>query len=132
MAVLVISPMPRHREQHLAGGAVLGNVAELGFELRHPCLHEPDLIEHEAHRTAQDERQAGVLVGQVTRHLRDTGGCSLGHHETELAAKAAQGVDAPGARALPGFTRAVQRLEGLLLDRLDRHRLDVLGTGGFE
>ena len=41
-------------------------------------------------------------------------------------------VDAPGARALPGFARAMQGLQRLLLDRFHRHRLDIAGPGRLQ
>ena len=52
--------------------------------------------------------------------------------DAEFAQQAAEGIQPPGTRREPGGTQAVQRRDGLLLNRFDGNRLNLFVPIGFE
>ena len=66
-----------------------------------------------------------VRIGEHPADLLHAQARALRDRDAELAAEAAQRVDARGARGHPQRAGAVQSLQSLLLDRLHAHRHDV-------
>ena len=73
----------------------------------------------------QDRPARGAIASTPVRE-------PCGIAQPELAAEAAQGIDARGAGAHPQRTGAVQALQGLLFDRLYPHRGNVGGAYRFK
>jgi len=121
-----------HAQQCLAGRALFGELRQLLRQLPDASLHQPDLFQQQAHRAAQHRGNTRLLVGDIACDLGDSRGGTFRHEQSELAAEPAQRVDAPGARALPRFPRAMQGLQRLLLDRFHSYRLHIGSTHGLQ
>ena len=55
-----------------------------------------------------------------------------GDEDAEFTQQASDGIEPRGARGEPGGTQAVQRGDGLVLDRFDGDRVNLLVPIGFE
>ena len=73
-----------------------------------------------------------VRIGEHAADLLDAEATALRDDDAELAAEAAQRVDARGAGGHPQRARAMQSLQSLLLDRLHAHRHDLGAARRFE
>ena len=113
-------------------GDCAGQRGQLAFELRDAHLEQADLLDQQRHRTADQRRHRRMGIGEHAADLLDAEATALGDDDAELAAEAAQRVDARGARCHPQGTGAMHRLQRLLLDRLDAHRHDLGTAGRFE
>ena len=122
----------RHGHQQLAACTVVRHHLELGGDLLDAILQLMHLFEQHLHGRAQQLRQGAVDIADEPRHL---GQACLGPHrnvQAKLATEAPHGVDVLRARGHPQRARSMHRLQGLLLDRLDAHRLDVAVARRFQ
>jgi hypothetical protein len=71
-------------------------------------------------------------IGQNATDLFQAIAAASRNGNTEFATEAAQGIDARSARAHPQRARAVQALQGLLLDGFAFDRGDSGAAGGFK
>ena len=100
-----------------------GKLRELALQLFDARFQQPHFLEQQLHWRAQHGRYARLFVGEVTPNLCQACLRPLRHDQSEFTTKPAQCVDAPRAGTHPRRARAVQCLQCLLLDALDRHRL---------
>src|SRR6266480_5346402 len=122
----------RHARECVTSGALPRHLGELTFELLDARLHQPDFLERQTHRSAQDRRDCRVIVGDKPRDLRQAAHGAHRHLHAEFPAKSSQRVNATRPRGHPRRAHAVKRLQSLLFDRLHRHWLDVAGASRFK
>jgi hypothetical protein len=79
----------------------------------------------------QGQRHRGRLVHQRPNAGDDVLGADW-DEDAEFAQQASDGIEPRGPRREPGRPETVQRGHGLVLDRLDRDRVDLLVPIGFQ
>ncbi len=90
-----------HGQQQGAGRALAGHGGKLALKLGNARFEQADFFEQEGAGVADQIRHSRTRIGQHASQGFDTGAGALGNGDTELAAKAAQGIDAGGAGAHP-------------------------------
>ena len=109
-----------------------GDALELALNGPQARLDLPDVRGRIGQRGPQQSRNYGVGVFQERGHVGYHMVRADRHDEPELAQQAADGVDPRGAGGEPHGAQAVQRRQGLLRLRLDRHRSDIFVPKSFE
>jgi hypothetical protein len=105
---------------------------QLAFELADPRLQQPDFLDEQVHRAADELRDRRFPIGKHPADLLQPEASALRNADAELSAESPQRVDPRGARGHPQRSGAVQGLHGLLLDRFHAHRDDVGATRRFQ
>ena len=82
-------------------------------------------------RRLQQHRHAGRF-DQQRANVRHDALCADRNEDAEFAQQATEGIEPRGSRREPGGSQAMQRGNGLMLDRLDGHGVNLLVSIRFE
>jgi hypothetical protein len=122
----------RNRQQGGTRRRLLCQHRQFAFQLIDAGFEQPDFLNKELHRITYQARDRRIRIGQDAAHLFKAVAAPSRNGNTELSAEAAQGINTRSARPHPKRTRAMQALQGLLLDRFDLHRDDVGTASRFQ
>jgi hypothetical protein len=120
------------REQDGAGRTLPGQHGQFTLQLGDARFKHADFLDQQLHGAADQRRHRRIWIGQHSAHLLDAVATAADNGDAEFAAEAAQRIDARRACSHPQGTRAMQPLQGLLLDRFDLDRRDVGAARRFD
>ena len=112
-------------QQSIDDRIVIVQAGELAVDVLAALFERVDLSEQFEQASVQQHRHGNVRAGQRIANGRNGPWRANRDADTKLAQAAAQKVEAPSTGGHPLRAQAMQLLQGLLIDRFDRHGADI-------